>query len=113
IANQGAAAGAVTGIFVAGAGFQLSNSTLLPASIPAGQTLRFGIVFAPTRAGTFTGTVRIDADRTYSGTLTGATPPPNFSLSYIDPDTSNVLLLPNNSTLQFPNTQVGATSLIT
>src|SRR5947207_9818191 len=66
ITNQGAAAGAVTGIFIAGAGCQLSNSTLLPASIPSGQTLRFGIVFAPPRAGTFTGTVRIDADRTYS-----------------------------------------------
>src|SRR5438132_7449027 len=113
VTNQGAAAGTVTGIFVAGTGFQLANSTLLPASIPAGQTLRFGIAFAPTRTGTFTGTVRIDADRSYSGTLAGATPPASFSLSYVDPDTNNIIQLPNGSTLQFPNTLAGSTSTIT
>jgi hypothetical protein len=114
IANQGTSAGTVNAVSVSGTGFLLSNPTILPASIPAGQSLRFAIGFAPTRTGSFTGTFRIDlVSRSYSGTLAGSTPPPNLSMSYIDPDTSNVLPLGDGSTLQFPATLVGATASIT
>ena len=114
IANQGTAAGSVTGLFVDGAGFQLSNSTLLPATVGAGQVLRFGIVFAPAQVGSFTGTFHINLPgSSISGKLAASTPPPVLSLSYIDPDTTSVLPLPNDTTLQFPNTLAGSNSVIT
>ena len=114
IINQGTGSGSVLSLAVTGAGFQLVNPTLLPASIDAGQTLRFGIIFAPTQTGTFAGTFRIDlSDRSISGTLAGSTPPPVFGVGYIDPATNNAFALPNNSTLQFPNTPTGNTSVVT
>lgn len=113
IVNQGTGAGTVSGIFVAGGGFQLSGVPQLPTTIAANQSLRFGIVFAPSKAGSYTGTFRFDLPgRSVSGTLTASTAASNFSLSYTDPDTSNVLPLANNATLQFPNTLAGTTSTI-
>ena len=114
ISNTSSGAGTVSGISVNGTGFRVANPNLLPANIPSGQTLVFGIVFAPTQIGSFTGTFEIDlSGATIKGNLAGSTPPPNFSLEYIDPTTSNTLPLANNATLQFPNTQVGATITIT
>ena len=111
--GTGAASGTLTGLLVSGTGFQLSNTAALPATIAAGQTLRFGIVFAPTQVGSFTGSFRIDlAGRSISGTLSASTPPANFSLSYIDPNTGNTLPLPNNASLQFPSTLAGTTASI-
>jgi len=113
ILNQGGA-GTVTGISVSGAGFQLTGVPLLPATVPAGQNLRFGIVFNPTQAGTFNGTFRIDlTGNSISGNLTATTATSNISLSYVDPDTNNIIPLSNNSTLQFPNTLSGTVSNIT
>lgn len=114
VVNQGTAAGTVTGLSVSGTGFQLNGVPQLPANISAGQTLRFGIVFTPPRAGNYTGSFRIDLNgRSLSGTLTASTSPPNLSLSYIDPDTNNILTLQNHSTLQIPNTLVGGATSIT
>jgi hypothetical protein len=114
IINQGTATGTVSNILVAGTGFQLVNSTLLPATVAAGQTLKFGIVFAPTTAGSYSGSFRIDLiGRSVGGTLTASTALPILSLSYIDPNTNNVLPLANAATLQFPSTAVGTQSVIT
>jgi hypothetical protein len=113
IANSGSAAGTVTGIGVTGTGFRLNNPTLLPANVAPGGTLAFAIVFAPSQIGSSAGTFEIDVPAvSITGTLAGATPPPNFVLEYIDPSTGNTLPLPNKSTLQFPNTQVGTTATI-
>lgn len=114
ILNQGTGAGTLTGISLAGTGFQLSGAPQLPATIASAQSLRFGIVFAPSKTGSFTGTFRIDlAGRSISSSLTASTALSNFSLSYVDPDTNNILPLTNNSTLPFPNTLAGATFSIT
>jgi hypothetical protein len=114
IANQGTGPGSVTGISVTGTGFLLSNSTFLPATVGPNQVLRFGIVFAPAQIGSFTGTFRIELQGgAVSGKLAASTPPPVLSLSYIDPDTTSVLPLPNDTLLQFPNTLVGSNSVIT
>jgi hypothetical protein len=114
ILNQGTGAGTVTGISLAGGGFQLSGAPQPPVTIPSNQALRFGIVFAPSKAGSFTGTFRIDlTGRSISGTLTASTASSNFTLSYVDPDTSNIVPLTNNSTLSFPDTLAGATFSIT
>jgi hypothetical protein len=114
IANQGTGSGTVTAVSLSGSGFQLSGVPLLPATIAAGQNLRIGMVFNPTQAGTFSGSFRIDLTGTsISGSLSGSTAASNISLSYIDPNTSNVLPLSNNSTLPFPSTQSGSVATIT
>ena len=114
ITNSGSSAGIVSGLSVAGTGFRISNPNLLPASIAPGGSLGFSIVFAPAQPGSFTGTFQIVLPGVViSGTLAGSTPPPNFSLEYIDPTTGNTLPLPGTSPLQFLNTQVSATSTIT
>ena len=114
ISNSGSSAGIVSGLSVGGTGFRLSNPNLLPASVAPGNSLIFGIVFAPTQPGSFTGTFQIVLPGVViSGNLAGSTPPAQFSLEYIDPTTGNTLALSNASTLPFLNTQVGATSTIT
>jgi hypothetical protein len=114
ITNSGSSAGIVSGLSVSGTGFRISNPNLLPASVGPGGSLGFSIVFAPAQPGSFTGTFQIVLPAVViSGTLAGSTPPPNFSLEYIDPATGNTLPLSNASPLQFLNTQVGATSTIT
>src|SRR5262249_40274963 len=90
ISNQGTGTGGVTGISVAGTGFRLSGLPLLPATIPTGQSLRFGIVFAPTQAGTFDGSFRIDLSTgSIFGTLSATTAPANFVASYPLANTNN------------------------
>ena len=77
IQNQGTGPGTVTGIAVTGTGFQLTGSPLLPATLPAGQTLVVDIVFAPPNAGSFTGTYAISLPgQSIAGTLAGSTNPP-------------------------------------
>ncbi len=86
IANQGTGPFTVSGLFVAGTGFQIANSTPLPAAIAAGQVLRFGLVFAPTQAGSFSGTFRIDvAGRSISGTLAGGDTPSDLFVELYRP----------------------------
>ncbi len=110
----GAGAGQITGISVTGSAFRLTGAPALPLSVPAGQLFRFGIAFAPTQSGTFTGTFRIDlTGRTVVGTLSGSTAAARFTLSYIDPDTNNALSLPDTGTLQFPNTLINSSTTLT
>ena len=113
VANSGTGAGTIQSVSVAGTGFALSNPNLLPATVAAGGTLVFGVVFAPTQPGSFTGTFQIGVPgASISGSLAASTPPPNFALEYVDPSTGNILPLSNSSTLKFLNTQVSASSTI-
>lgn len=114
ILNQGAGSGTVTAISLSGNGFQLTGVPLLPLTLAGSQGLRIGIVFNPTQAGTYNGTFRIDlTGSSITGSLTASTAASNISLSYIDPDTNNVVPLSNNSSIPFPNTLSGAVSNIT
>ena len=113
ILNQGTGAGSVTGISVSGAGFRGALEPALPATVAAGAGVGFQIIFNPTQAGSFTGTFSITlGGNTISGTLAGTTASPNFSLSYVDPTTNNVVALPNGGTLTFPATLVNASASI-
>jgi hypothetical protein len=113
VANQGTGAVSITGISLSGTAFRLTGTPAFPATVNAGQSLRFGIVFAPTKAGTYTGTFRIDsAGRSISGTLSASTASATLSLAYSQPDTSNVIPLADGGTLTFPKTSLNATSTI-
>jgi len=113
ITNTGGGSGNISSISVNGTAFQTSGVPALPATIAANQTLRFGIVFAPTQTGTFTGSFQVTYDNgSLSGSLTASTAPSNISLAYIDPATNNTLALANNGALPFPNTLVGASMTI-
>ena len=115
VLNQGTGPGTVTGVWLAGAGFRLSGVPALPATVARGQAMRLGIVFAPTQAGSFTGSFRIDLSggTSISGSLAGSTASPSISLSYIDPDTNNVVALLDSSMLSFPKTLISAVSNLT
>lgn len=113
ILNQGTGAGSVTGVSVAGTGFRIAGQAALPATVAASQSLRFQILFSPTQAGSFNGTVRITFNgSSISGTLAGSTAASNFSLAYVDPDTNSVLVLQDGGSISFPNTLVNAVSSI-
>jgi hypothetical protein len=113
ILNQGTGAGTVSGISVTGAGFQLNGLPSLPSTIAGSQSLSFRIVFTPTQAGNYTGTLSINMSGvSISATLTGSTATSNLSVSFIDPSTSNVFPLSSNSTLNFPSTVAGGTATI-
>src|SRR4030095_12094413 len=52
ISNQAPGVATVTGISISGTAFQVSGAPALPRTLPAGQSVRFGIVFFPTQPGT-------------------------------------------------------------
>ena len=114
IANQGTGPGEVSAITVSGTGFRLTSTPALPANVAAGQSLRFGIVFAPTRPGSYSGAFRIDLPgRSVSGNLAASTATSTISLAYVEPDTNNVVALHDGATMPFPKTASGSSSSVT
>jgi hypothetical protein len=114
ITNQGSGTGTVNGVTLTGNGFRLSSLPVLPATVAAGQTLRFAIVFAPTQPGGYNATFRIDLGSTaINGTLTGSTTASKITLAYIDPETNNTLTLSDRGVVQFPRTTTGTATTLT
>jgi ASPM-SPD-2-Hydin domain-containing protein len=106
--------GTVSGVVVSGTGFRLTGLPLLPATVNTGNPLRFGIVFAPQQAGSFSGTFRINlSGRSISGTLATSTAASNPALAYIEPDTNNTLPLRDGATLTFPSVVAGTSASVT
>jgi hypothetical protein len=113
ILNQGTGAGSVTGILVTGAGFRGASEPALPATVAAGQGQTFQVIFNPSQAGSFNGTLSITlSGNTITSTLAGSTASPNLALEYQDPATNNIIALANGATLPFPNTLVNTVSNI-
>ena len=114
VINQGNGAGQVTTVLAAGTGFKLTGVPVLPTTVNASQDLKFGIVFAPTQSGAYTGTFRIDlGGNTITGTLSASTAAANITLAYVDPNTNNVVGLSDGSALPFPDTLVNTSTTIT
>lgn len=108
IANQGTGSGTVTGISITGSAFQLTGLPALPATVPAGQSVHFSIVFAPTQSGSSSGTYSITfSGGSIAGALTGSTAPSNISLSYIDPSTNSTLPSRTIPLFRFPTPRLG------
>jgi len=59
VVNKGSGPGAVQSVSLSGSAFQLLALPLLPASVPAGDSLRFGIRYAPKARGEDRGSVTL------------------------------------------------------
>jgi hypothetical protein len=109
ILNQGSGAGTITGVSLAGNGFRLVNLPLLPATLGAGQTLRFGIVFAPTQPGTYSGSFSINLGGTIlNGSVFASTSSTTFNVVYTMSDGVARPLVEGTS-VAFPSVDVNAT----
>jgi hypothetical protein len=105
VRNIGNGSGRLETIAVSGGGFQLQNTPFLPAAVPAGQTVSFTLVFAPTQSGPADGRLRInDAVISLAGTGLGS------SLTFGVRQGANITAVPANGTVTFPNTTVGTRS---
>ncbi len=113
IFNQGTGSGPVSSVTVTGSAFKLNGLPSLPQPVGASQSLNFAIIFSPTQAGSYTGSLQMNINGALvSATLAASTSSPNLIVSYTDPTTNNVISLTNNSTIQFPTTLTTATSTI-
>ena len=78
ILNSGSGTGSINSVTIAGAAFQVSGLTLLPANVPPNSDFRFTITFAPTARGQLTGSLSVDLGGTHvsvplGGQAVGAT----------------------------------------
>jgi uncharacterized protein (DUF58 family) len=100
LTNTGNSSVAISQANVSGAGFSASGLTL-PLTLAAGQTATLGVVFAPTNAGSVTGSVSVVSNATNSPatvTLSGTGFVPTFLLST------------SPTSLSFGNVVVGSSS---
>jgi len=105
IQNTGNGVGQVSSITVSGAGFQLMNLPILPATIsPGGQGLTFTITFTPTQPGAVQARLLID-----STTINLAGNGLGSSLSFTVTQGSTTGPVPSGGVI-FPNTAVGSSS---
>lgn len=114
IVNQGTTPGTLQSITLSGSTFQLVNLPVLPATIDPGQSARFSVSFTPAQLGSFSANLRVDFDGSaLTATVEGTTSNPQFSVSYIDPETNNVVPVAADGTLTFPGTVVeSSTNLV-
>jgi hypothetical protein len=63
ITNTGTAPGTISSINLAGTGFQLTGTPLLPQILAPKSSLTFSITFTPIRTGTLTGNLIVNSDR--------------------------------------------------
>jgi hypothetical protein len=114
VTNQGDGPASLRAVAITGSAFQLLSLPVLPATLASAQTLRFTVGFNPKQLGSFTGTLRLELDNeTIAAAIEGTTSNPEFSLSYIDPSTKNVVPLPQGATLTFPATALESSTSFT
>lgn len=106
IANRGSGTGNVTSAAVSGAAFQALNLPLLPATLEAGQEIRFNIRYQPLQQENSTGSLQVvlgakPVTVTLAGTSTGA------AFSYELLLGGNVVPVAPDGTVSLPNTNIG------
>ena len=74
LSNTSTAAVSVSSLSVSGTVYRLTNTLNVPMSIAPGDSIPFGIAFAPATSGTFKGTLTVD-NRTFNLTGVGYDPP--------------------------------------
>ena len=108
VSNAGNATGQVTAVTVSTVNFRTADLPALPRAIPAGESFRFTIVFAPQEVGNVSARLAIDdVAFNLSGTATGG----KLAYSYGD-DSTTTTVVPNGI-IVFPNAAVGARSSVT
>ncbi len=113
IFEQGTGSSTVGAIQVSGSGFRASGVPLLPATVGAGQHLRFDVVFAPAQTGTFGGSLQLNLNGTIvTAALSGSTSASKFSVSYTLSD-GNAQSFSDRGVIAFPATDLKATSTAT
>jgi Abnormal spindle-like microcephaly-assoc'd, ASPM-SPD-2-Hydin len=107
IVNGGDAAANIAAVTVVGAGYSVTNVPPTPATVSAGGSFTFTLVFSPQVSGTASGTLLIGAvSFPLSSVATGA------SLTYSSVIGSATASLANGGTVVFPNTNLGSTTTI-
>ena len=110
IANQGDTAGIVNSVSLSGSGFQTNGMPLLPATVAAGQTLQFTLVFSLNQPGSAVGTLQIStSSSTVSFGLSGTAVAPTLSYSVVQ--SSGSANVSPSQPIKFPNTDIGATAV--
>lgn len=112
VGNRGNASGSLNSVIVSGSAFQLTGLPPLPATLDSGKQLNLGVIFAPTQAGTYTGTLSLGFSdgTTYLVQLSGTTAAPSFKLTYYFQTNGNVNSVDNGGTITFPLTKVTGSS---
>jgi hypothetical protein len=128
VTNTGTGSGKVDSVSVSGAGFTLTNTPLIPATLPAGASFAAGITFSPTAPVEYQGTAtisvggvattfRLDGQGTSAAIIYNLVSPsgttvlqPNTTINF--PDTPADGVSRNSVTIQIQNTgnQVGSVS---
>ncbi len=83
VSNQGTGAGSITAVSISGTGFRLTGLPLLPATVSAGTTMQFNVVFSPLQNIPYEGSLQITAGgTTVTMRLTGQGSSSSFSYQF-------------------------------
>lgn len=111
VLNRGSAPSRLTAATVSGVEFQLSGVPALPATIAAGQDVRFTVRFTPQTRGTAIGTLGLTLDeRVALISLEGVGAVPDVTLSYILQADGTVRPLANGGQISFLPTNLNSTA---
>jgi hypothetical protein len=102
LTNFGRRTATISQATVTGAGFRLSGLAL-PLSLTSGQSFTFGVLYAPTAAGSVSGAIAVVSNASN----------PNLSISVSGTGASTGRLTPSASALNFGNVAVGASKNLT
>lgn len=113
IANAGSAASRVTSVaLTGGSAFQLQSLGFLPATVQAGGSFSFNVIYTPTASGNDTGTLTIQLPGgPFVVNLAGTGTSSSLTYEMIDGNTSTPLTA--GKTIALPDTDVGNTSTVT
>jgi hypothetical protein len=111
--NTGSAPGVVTGITITGSAFTLQGIPLLPATVPAGQSLQVFVLYKPAAVGTDTGqvTVTFATGSPVTVNLAGSGSSPSFTYQLLNANPPTTVS--PGGTIVLPNANVGQTSSLT
>jgi hypothetical protein len=108
IANTGNAPATISEIAANGAGFSVSNASVLPKILAPGASITFNLNFAPTRTGAHTATLQVNSE---IFNLTGSGLGTVLTLSYIVGGTT-VTLGPSNNAVIFSPVRISESAQI-
>jgi len=112
ITNTGSGPGVVTGISIDSGAFRLQGIPLLPANVPAGQTIQVLVFYTPTAVGSNSGqiTITFPSGPSVTVNVTGTGIAPSFTYQLLTTTPPSAITPPGPIT--FPSVNVGQTSSV-